>query len=212
MLQPLVSQGSKGSQIYFGVLWFIVTALIPLFEKWSGLKVGLTLEAASGFVGYYVLGGSLQRLCPTRLRAWWLAMCWLLFCLGATATAWGTYELNKGKKSFTEDLMEASSANVILMSFAAFLLIRHYGGQSAHTASGTSRWPALLAWASSLSFGIYLSHQFILDLLDKAGLTLDPLIHNPAWYAPLVATLGFALAGLFTWFVRAIPCLRPLMP
>lgn len=212
MLQPFVALGSPGSQLYFGVMWFVVTALLPLFEKWSSLKAGLTLEAASGFIGYYVLGGSLHRLTPARQRAWRVIILWLLFCLGAALTAWGTYVLNKGKGSFNESLMEASSGNVILTSFAAFLLIRHYGAQWAEASPGTAKWGTRLAWASSLSFGIYLSHQFILDLLDLAGLTLDPLIRNPAWYVPLVTTLGFTLAGIFTGLVRAVPGLHRLMP
>jgi surface polysaccharide O-acyltransferase-like enzyme len=212
MLRPFVVLGSSGSQLYFGILWFVVTALLPLFEGWSGLHVGLQLEMASGFIGYYVLGGSLHRLTPTRLSVPWIIISWLLFGLSAVGTAWGTHVLNKGKGAFNESLWEASAGNVIVMSFAAFLLIRHYGARLVDGNPETAKWRTWLVWASSLSFGIYLSHQMILDLLDLAGLTLDPLIRNPAWYVPLVTTLSFMLAGIFTVLVRAIPCLNRLMP
>ena len=65
---------------------------------------------------------------------------------------------------------------------------------------------------SSLSFGIYLLHPLILDVLDLLGLPLDPMPFNTLWYVPLLSVLAFTVAGLSTALLQAVPGLHRLIP
>ena len=109
-------------------------------------------------------------------------------------------------------MMGASAGNIMLMSLAAFLLLRHYGTRWADGSRQTVVWRRRLVWGSSLSFGIYLLHPLTLDLLDMAGFPLDPLPYNAVWYVPLLSALALTIAGLSTAVLRATPGLHRLVP
>lgn len=215
LLQPFVMRASTGTQMYMAALWFIVTAVLPSLERWTGWHVGLLIQLpAFGYVGYYVVGACMHRSLPWRLSAQQIMASGLTFVLSVGTTAWLTHVLSVAKGSTDESMMEPLAATVVLMSLSAFVLLRHLGScWLQDEGAQAARWRERMAWASALSFGVYLSHPLMLDLLDLlAGLPLDPLPHNPLWYAPLVAMLAFVMAGIATALLRAIPGLQRLVP
>ena len=144
IFQPFAVRGSVSTHIYFVSLWFLVTAIVPLFERWSGIKAGLQLDAVTGFIGYYILGVSLRRFTTERLNTRRFTICWLTFLSCSAITAGGAYALSQGEGRGNESMMDASAGNIILMSLAAFLLLRHYGTQWANAREAT-------VWRASLT-------------------------------------------------------------
>lgn len=66
-----------------------------------------------------------------------------------------------------------------------------------------TRLPRLAAWLARRSFGIYLSHVLILELLAESG--IDALAADPIWTVPVLAAAVFALSALLTELLRRVP-------
>ncbi len=213
ILRPLVASGSRATHVYFAALWFVATGIVPAFERWSGLSLGLLLQPVFGFVGYYVIGASIHRWLPARMARSRAIGCALLFGAASLFAISGTYALSGPKHVVDESLMEPLAGNVIVMSVTACLLLRHIG-ESLFTAGALlGEWRDRLRQASALTFGIYLIHPLILDLLARfGGLPLDPLPHNPVWYVPFVATMALVSSALSVAVLRIIPGVRSVVP
>lgn len=214
VFQPFVAHAKRATHLYFAGLWFCMTALAPVFSHFSGIQIGLPLEPATGYIGYFILGASLQKFCPAHLPKPVVLASLLVFCLGGLAAMWGTYVLPQTEGgAANEAMLDPLAGNVILMSLAAFLLLRHFGtkamAQEGPIAVITTRWVSQI---SALSFGIYLCHPMVVDVLDWAGLTLDPMPQHPAWYVPFMTLLTFALSIASSSVVRSVRGLKWLMP
>jgi len=65
---------------------------------------------------------------------------------------------------------------------------------------------------SAASFGVYLLHPMVIDVLDMLGLPLDPLPWHAAWYVPALSMLVFGLSVLISVALRTTKALGWLLP
>jgi surface polysaccharide O-acyltransferase-like enzyme len=206
ILNVFVLNSSTQVQLYFVVLWALATFVQPVIEENLNFQIGLNLGPVSGFVGFFVLGAIIERSVPEKLSNGLASILVGLFCSGWAVAVFGTYSRTiTHSGSPDEYYLDSLAPNVAVMSVAAYLLVRHFGS-SHHMVS------RLGAAMAPLAFGIYLIHPIVLDLLDYAGMHLDPMLYNPAWYVPVVSLTVVVVSAGLSKLMRDIPFLRPLVP
>ena len=65
--------------------------------------------------------------------------------------------------------------------------------------------PKWVAWLADRSFGVYLIHALVLELLDERG--LNALTFEPIWWTPVLALLTFAISIIAAAILKKIPIL-----
>jgi surface polysaccharide O-acyltransferase-like enzyme len=208
-----VANASTGNLLYFSGLWFLATAVRPVVERMTGVVIGLSLEPVTGFIGYFVLGAALLRAYPGRLcsRARFAyGTCWIV---AYAITAIGTWRMTERAGALDETLYFYLSPNVIVMSVAAYLLLRE-AGRWIEARGPDSAAVRGLALASALGLGAYVIHAAMLDLLEAGsfGIALGATRFHPALAAPLSAAAAFSLSLLLTAVLQRIPGVRALVP
>ena len=66
-----------------------------------------------------------------------------------------------------------------------------------------TRLPKLVGWMADRSFGVYLCHVLVLELLAQRG--IDALSASPVWMVPLLAAAVFVLSLVLTELLRRVP-------
>jgi len=209
-----VQNASLKNQLYFAALWILGTAVFPSVEQATGIVVDINLQPVAGFIGYFVLGATIICYCPAVLSRKWIAVCLVVMISGLVATFWGTYleTVAQGGKLY-ESLFGHLAPNVDLIAIPTFLLLRHYGTTraSAFERNGVA---GALAIVGSLSFGVYLIHVIIMELLESGslGFALGRTQFPSAYCVPLVALTVFSLSVAATALLRRLKWLDWLVP
>jgi surface polysaccharide O-acyltransferase-like enzyme len=195
LIIPLVSKwivNSSGREIsYYVVLWFCV--LLFSCPAISTSLPNIDFTYFSGYLGYPVLGYLLaykiegKRVKPAGLT---------LFVLGTIFTMVGAYLSSQYDGTFNGYFYTYLSPNVIVASAGIFLFLRHYS-------LPLGRFRGVTNLIGKYSFGIYLSHVFVLERLFDYEFT--PLFLNPAVGIPCVAMVCLVLSFAITYLLHKIP-------
>ena len=199
ILRVYVSHASGANQRYFVALWLLMSSLLPFFERWSSITVGLDRVVAVNFVGYFVLGHVLGGIVLTpRSRA--IAWAALAMAIGVTAAGTGVLSA-RPPYSLDESLYDYFSPNVVAMSVAVYLLISS-AGRSAP--SGRTTLAAGVRWLAGASFGIYLVHPIVQELFQGGllGFRLHGLVRSPLIAIPLAGFAVLAVSALIVALLR----------
>jgi surface polysaccharide O-acyltransferase-like enzyme len=132
------------------------------------------------------------------------------FLAGYAVTVLGTWWLSQQKGSLDETFYSSLSLNVIVMSIAAYILLRELGVALARR-ERVARW---IRSASALGLGAYLVHALVLELLARGsfGVILDGRAMHPAFAIPLTALVAFSLSLVLCSGLRRVPVVRILVP
>lgn len=207
ILRKVVSYSDESMLIYYVGVWFIAVSLMPTIEKISGIDSRIDLGAASGYIGFFVLGLLLGKK-DVSTQSFYKALSVFIICVAVTAI--GTYDLtaqNNGK--FVGDYYEYLSPNVIIAAGACFMMLKYLSGKI------TSVWGIkVITLISSCSFGIYLVHTVFIYLLKNGdlGFTFSALSGNPLWAIPLTSLLVFTLSFLSIYLIKKVPYLKQVAP
>jgi len=203
LLRPLAAQAAPTLRWYTLGLWVVGTAVLPLWSWWGGPSIGVPVLVVSTYVGYLLAGTWLATTPLSRRTAWELV---LLFLLAAVWTIVTTARLT-GDEHLNVILYSYDRPNVIVMALVAFVLLTQ-----PQPAAWVARHPVTLALVRALaasSYGIYLLHPLLLDLLGSgvlgvriSGASLPPFVGIPA----LAAGLLFVSLGVMT-VARRVPVL-----
>lgn len=187
LLRPLAAQAGPALRWYALGLWFVGTAVIPLWTWWGGLAIGVPVLVMSTYVGYLLAGTWLAGISISTRTAWELG---LLFVLAATWTIVATARLT-GDDHLNVVLYGYDRPNVLVMSVAAFVLLTRHP-----PAAWAARHAGILALVRALaasSYGIYLLHPVLLDILGSGvlgiritGTSLPPFVGIPVLAAGLL--------------------------
>lgn len=207
LLRPLASQAGPALRRYALGLWFVGTAAWPLWTWWGGPAIGIPVLVVSTYVGYLLAGSWLagQRI-PSR-TAWELALLYLLvlvWTIIATARVTGDENLNV-------ILYGYDKPNVAAMALVAFVFLTQ--PQAAFWAAQHAGVLALMRALAAASYGIYLIHPLLLDVLGSgvlgvriSGTSLPPFIGIPA------LALGLLFVSLGVMIVaRRVPLVGRLL-
>jgi acyltransferase-like protein len=119
LLRPLASHATPTLRWYALGLWFVGTAVLPLWAWWGGPSIGIPVLVVSTYVGYLLAGTWLAAQPLSRRTAWELL---LLFLLAAVWTIVATARLT-GDEHVNVILYSYDRPNVVVMALVAFVLL-----------------------------------------------------------------------------------------
>jgi surface polysaccharide O-acyltransferase-like enzyme len=213
LFRILTAHASGRDLFYYLLLWFLAGSLLPLAEKLgavffhSDLRLGISLEPATGAVGYFLLGHFLNRYVTEKA----LPGACLAWILSLAACFWGTFFLCGYCGGFESLLYGSFSPNVVIYSVASFVLLRSAGNfLEKHVPPGFKVFIGAMAKAS---FGIYLVHPIVLDLLQKGwlGFALKPEMGQPSLTIPAISLIAFVSSFGFVLLIEKIPGVRKIV-
>jgi surface polysaccharide O-acyltransferase-like enzyme len=204
ILRVYISTASRKDLIYFVGLWFIATSLFELAHRILGNPTALVIPVVTGYVGYFVMGYLLvdfdidQR---SRLFAG-------LGCLLAIAvTFFGTNLLSAKAGPIDAYFYSYFSPPTVLASICGFFLLKDLGGR-------LGRVGKIVKVVSATSFGIFLIHIFVVELLRKGalGFRLYSWMASSVYMIPLTALAVYVLSFVIVFVSQKIPVLKRLVP
>jgi surface polysaccharide O-acyltransferase-like enzyme len=205
IIRVVVAHASSQLLGYFLLLWFIGTAVMPVLGQFASFYLGSGILIVTGWVGYFILGAYLNTM---RVRRWFVYA--LAFLLGVLWTTVGTWFLTMSNGGSLEQFFyDYFSANVILTSVGLFLLLRN--SPVPRLKANLPRLSSLLQQIGLCSFGIFLIHPMVIDVLGEKGLFgFNPgiIMLNPILGIPLLSFFTLAVSFAVIWLLRKVPMLN----
>ncbi|MBI2381282.1 MAG: acyltransferase family protein [Gammaproteobacteria bacterium] len=204
VLRVFVRHAKSSELDYFLLLWCLAALVYPAFRHETGFRISLLgLDTFAGYAGYLLLG---YRLASLELTRRGLRYAGLLFAGGYLATLVLPWLATMESGRFDGRYYEYLTPNVAAMAAGGFYLLRAFGARL----SGSQ----LIGRCAQASFGIYLAHVLILEVLSSGilGLRLDGLFIHPLLGIPLTATVVFLLSLAVVSLLQRIPVLGKIAP
>lgn len=209
----LIAHARPKDVFYFIVLWFMAGSLLPFIQKVMVMggnpdfHFNLPMEPVQGFIGYFVLGYFIRQYV---LEKWvpLAGMVWtgcLAFCLV------GTWLLARHFQGFKELFYDNLAPNIVFYCASFFILVKFMvPAVEGRIPSGVK---SAVIGISRASFGIYLIHPAVLDVLVKGrlGFTLRADTFHPVFMIPLIAVVGYAVSGIITLGIQKVPFLKKIV-
>jgi surface polysaccharide O-acyltransferase-like enzyme len=195
VLARFAERTSTGTLLYFIVIWG-TAACVQLASDLSGVASGVAVPVIAGFAGYFALGRMLR---DTAVGGRTVLVCLTIIAIGWLATLLGTYRLTAAAGHLNELFFEYTRPNVAAMSIASYLVLVSTPVQ--RFAKRNPRITYVLRQIAGLSFGIYLVHPLLLQVLI-------PRLHI-AWNTggaligiPAMTIVTLAISALVVWVLR----------
>jgi surface polysaccharide O-acyltransferase-like enzyme len=213
LLRILVAHASRRDLLYLLGLWFLVSSILPFWEGWdklflhTGLHFKLPVELAQGFIGYFVLGHVIRRTDTAKCRN----STYGVWIVSLSVCAIGTYLLTRHFHSFQTLFYDNMAPNVVFYAASFFMIMKHAGSAlETHLGAGLRR---LVLDLSKASFGIYLIHPMIQDILLKGrwGFVLKGDVPHPAFMIPVTAAAIYALSFFIIFVIQKVPVLKRIV-
>jgi surface polysaccharide O-acyltransferase-like enzyme len=189
---------------YFVAIWFIFGPLKRLFQTFVPYDIIFDLGYLTGYIGYFVLGYLLTRI---PIKKWMLWVSAIVYICSAIFTGYMTYFYFQTRPGMTEFYQYLLGVNIVFLSVSAFILLKTAGD-----ALFSIPRPRLAKWAVSLtsvSFGMYLVHVFVLNFL-RVNL-ISPIDSPSSITIPSVTILVFIISWVIIAIFQKIPILRSLV-
>jgi surface polysaccharide O-acyltransferase-like enzyme len=189
ILNKWILNSTKIELIYFLSIWlFVILLSLPIINKFF---TRIDFRYFSGYIGYLILGYFLYHFVHLKKR-----FAFTIFVLAVLCTYVATYYLSLKSGTFAKKYYEYLSINVVLASVGIFMVCKDIMVKNQWVQKS-------IAFISKYSYGIYLSHVFVLLLLTKIGFGSQFL---NIWFAiPYTAMVCFALSLLLTFLLSKIP-------
>lgn len=207
MVIPILKKLTEDKYIlnYFMILIMIFNfmlstiAFVPGCQGIYRVMDRLLVPLVSGYIGFFVLGYFLdgctfekkQRVCI-----------YVLGILGAVVTFLITAKVSERQGTIFYDINGGFTCNVMLASAAVFVFLK--------TVVDRFRWgektAGVVRRVADCTFGGYLIHPFILEVLDKSG--IETTFVSPIAFVLVTGMIVFALAILISLGLKRIPALN----
>lgn len=204
LLTPIIREFTKTAKLkeflYFFTLWFVTASLVPTLNQTFGINISLQLPIFLQYLGYYIAGYYFTH--KLKISAWNLQLTRILFITSIAVIALGTYSLTLLQSSLHESLYLYTNAFVLTASLTGFLTFKDFFEKHPLFQSATIK--QKITKISCASFGIFLSHALILDVLTKGkiGVTVHGLSMNPILALPITIILVFSMSLLLILILR----------
>lgn len=195
ILRKWIKNASKNEILYFLLIW--ICTIIYAIPHLNDYLPKINLMNFSGYLGYMVLGYYLSNM-----KSFKKSKSFLLYSIGVIVTILGTYYLTSKNGAFNSTFYGYLTPNVLLSSTGIFLLIKEI-----HITSSIVK--LMVSKISKYSYGIYLVHILVLELLLKLGLNWQ--ITNPVISIPVIAILTILISWLIIYLGNKIKFLSRLV-
>jgi len=184
----------------FLIITFIFTILLPTLSQLPCLSILNTILSRTNlnmkYITYFVLGYYLNTKEITLENR---KLIYLLSFLGFLTTIVGS-SIIANYKMEPYGLYNEFLLNVFFESIGIFLIIKNL---SIHI---KIKYKKLIDILSLNSFGIYLIHDFIIEILQKNN--IPPLTSHPLFSIPLLIILTYIISLVISIFIHKIPILK----
>ncbi len=204
ILRIFISAASRRDLTYFIVIWFVATPLLEATNRLTGFRAALVIPVVTGYVGYFMMGYLLADVSLTR-RGRILSA---IGCIIAIAVIFfGTNLLSANAGPIDAYFYSYFSPPTVLASICGFLLLKDLG-------QNLGKAGALVRTISSTSFGIFLIHIFVIQLLRNGdlGFRLYSWMAPSVYMIPLTGLVVFALSFAIVFVLQKIPVIKMLVP
>ena len=211
MLSPIIREIVKNKKVmkYFLLLAFVFTFFIPFvnqiihdfFKETGTISIinekiqKMSMNLVLGYTGYFILGYYLNLVNLTKRKS---VIIYLGGILGFLLTIVLQVILVLKTQYRSGSYYGYLTLNVLLSAVAIFVLFKNlYVFQKDSI---------IIQKLSKYSFGVYLVHVFILDLLENIG--LNTMTFNPILSVPLITVLVYSLSVCVVTALHYIPILK----
>jgi surface polysaccharide O-acyltransferase-like enzyme len=204
-----VKNAPRSNLVYLLVLWLTGTSVYPLINHYTGLRIGIPIMVAGGFLGAFILGHFLHTL---NMGKRLLLVSWAVLVLCCVFTAVLTFVLSSHTMAYNGLFEDFLSLNVVAMAISVFLIFKSISYDKIQ-----KRLPVLIKAAtlvSSASFSVYLMHILVLEVFKShlpwfslSAVTIHPLIG-----IPLTAAATLILCIVLIVPLRKIPYVKYILP
>lgn len=193
---------------YLIVLWLVFQPVLTIARQVWNFNINISPPLATGFLCFFIVGYLLGEISLSRSR---LFLSIALWASGILITVAGTYLLTLKSGAYNGIFYDFVSLNVIIASVAAFLLLKALGETEVFR---SSRIQSITRSLATASFGIYLIHILVIEILGYGipGLHLTSFIGYALWSIPLVTTIVFLVSFILVRGLQKIPILRAIVP
>ena len=201
LLKPFVQTAKNRDFGYFFILWFIVASCIPTLNK-AGLNISMQLPIWIQYLGYFVAGYYLVH--RIKIRKILNKQITLLFLVTSTVIALGTYALTLSDSAFNTSLYEYTHIFVVITSITGFITLQRILQNKVVPFS--KKMKMKITALSKASFGIFLAHSLVLDILTRGslGITINGLTIHPIIGLPLTVMVVFSTTALIVTSLQKI--------
>ena len=195
---PIISRwvrnATKNEILYFIIIWFFVMILNQPYVISLGIKPTIDFTYFSGFMGYLVLG---YYLSIVEINKKWINILPIgLIVLGMAITMYGTYYVTFSEGKSSEVFLGVLSPNRVLFAAGLFLFFKNRN-------KTYPKIQPIINFIIKFSFGIYLSHVFVINILLDLGISCYTI--NPYIGIPLTSILTIIISGLLTFGINKLP-------
>jgi surface polysaccharide O-acyltransferase-like enzyme len=208
VLRVYIKNADKENIKYFLVVWFVTNGIINFVEKLTNYdyKVGIELYFFTGYVGYYVLGYYLTAVEFSKKEK---RLLYIMSMVCVVTTMIGTFILSKIKGTYVDDFNDFLFPNIIMMTIGVFVFIKSIDWERIiKRDSGINKF---ILDMSALSFGIYLIHLLVLELLQNYY-KFDARITNPLISIPFVSMVIMVISYIVIKFMKRLPIIEKFVP
>ena len=201
ILSSFVNNSDKNTIKYFLIIGLIGTSIYPAFIKIFGFGIGIPLNNVSGYIGYFILGYFLVEY-PAEIK-WHKYLIYGFGLAGLFTTIFGTWLIAFRTGAPDQYFYNYFNIAVVSMSIAVFVFVRD-------VFINKKIFSKQFAVISKCSFGIYLVHMIILEVLAIVGIS-STLLH-PAFGIPFTVLCLFSLCLLLICVLKKIKYINITVP
>jgi surface polysaccharide O-acyltransferase-like enzyme len=208
IINLFITSAKKVHIEYFLIVWFFANSIFGTIETLFDLSIGIDLSFFIGYAGYFVLGYYLYTYTFTKRQ---LNIAYLLGLFGFLLSTLFPYiciVLNFKERA---SLIESDfTIDIVLVEIALFLWFKN----RTYNEESTSFGKKAISEISKESFGIYLVHVLLMEMLFEGDLAVFPKFAetvstwHPAWAIPVKALLILVLSYGVIKLIRQVPFLR----
>jgi len=203
LLRPITKRWKL--TLYFLILSFIVGIVVPTFKQFpisstdTLVDSGINLDITIGYAGYMVAGYALSRY---NLPSKWKKGIYLAGMIGFFVTIGATSLISLQQNDFFDLFYEYLTPNVLASSLAAFLFVK----EKLENKQFTVRQEHWMRLFSRYSFGVYLSHVLIRNIIWEGG--INTTLFTPILSVPFLTIVIIISSATLTGVFMQIPWLK----
>jgi surface polysaccharide O-acyltransferase-like enzyme len=207
LLRRILAHATMSDVYYYLIIWFMVTPVIQLVAIF-GYYINLPVEAATGYLGYYILGYAIKK---TQIADKIIYISGILAAISLIGIVVGTYIMTKNIGQLNNSFTYGLTITTVIYSSSLFILLR----ESLSRLTVTEKWQKIIIIISGATLGIYLIHPIFLTFILNGVFGIHLLsekVLSPVISVPLAVLLVFIVSLISILILQKIPLVKIIVP